>query len=239
MYCKEIIRQMDRIPVYIPGRKIELGDVIIFPNNKNRPIGDYQRETNLKNFGIEFADIKDESPDPYDFSSKRGVSFTFNPEVNAGNPGKGELDITFSKEGASFLKAIKCTEHSINDVTQLKEDLRPYQGRLDWGNYFIVYSITVAERALIMQSASSSGGLKLKGDVKGFQVGSTENLSAGINFEITFTKDAAFLKDWSPDVAVFMRLVRYHPNRNKLVFESNEDIYDMSYIDPAMLLEEG
>lgn len=234
-YCKEIIRELKQIPVYIPGREVNIGDVIMFTKNKRKPIGDFTRYVNLKDLDIDIETTKDKSPDPITFSSRRSVSFDFSANADAGGAGKGSLQVKFSKEGSTYLTGANIVMEEATNLLKLKEDLMAHRDKLDWIDYFIVVGVTRAEKALIMQSSSNSAELGLEGDVKALTPGNPSGLDTGLKFAVNKSKDAAFLKDWADDVAIFFRVVKYKAKRNRLEMMSGQN-YHLEEVDVDDLL---
>ncbi len=210
-YCKEIIKELDKIPVFLPGTPVKVGDVITFGKGfiKPRPIGSFSPVTKLSELGIEIEVEEDNEPDPYLYASKGAVGVSFVADANAGSSGKGKLDINFRKEGSTYLAAVDCRVDSIKDTSDLDVMLEPHKNKIDWKNCFIVTSVTVAKKALIMQSNSESATLSVEGDVKGLQTGTDVDINASASVNIKTYTDSSFIKDWSDEVTVFFTLARY------------------------------
>lgn len=227
-YCKEIIRQFQKIPVYLPGEFVQVGDVIFFNNAGlfgSKPIGTFKKRTSLSNLGIEFPTLTDPDPRPYKFSSVGSVSMEFTSEGEVTNQAKGQLDIAFTKEGATYLVAVDCLTTAIDDLLTVERQLANHVDALDWSSHYIVVAVTVASRSLIMQSNSSSASLSIKGEVKAFDTGSVEMPNIDAALSVKSYKDASFIKDWSNNVAVFFELVRFRNfglkgfDRTNMLFE--------------------
>ncbi|MFT5819025.1 MAG: hypothetical protein ACI8ZM_000247 [Crocinitomix sp.] len=221
-YSKEIIKELDKIPVYFPGENVEIGDVITFGKSffKPRPLGSFQQITDLDSLGIKFEIEKDTTPDSYVYASRKGVEVNFVAEANAGSGVKGKTTINFKKEGSIYFAGVNCLSDHMKSTAHLKAELDKHKNAIDWKNCFIVTGLTIAEKALISQSSSDSASINIEGDVKGFQTGGAKDLSAKAKFSITKSGSTAFLKDWSSDVTVFFTLMRY---RKRLFGGSNLD----------------
>lgn len=160
-------------------------------------------------------------------------------------PLEKELEINFNKEGATYFAAIDCKVKSMVDTSNLEQQLETHKNSIDWKNCFIVTSVTVAKRALIMQSNSQSASLVIEGDVKGLQTGSELDVDANISLKINTYKDSSFIKDWSENVTVFFTLARYRKKflgdwgmaTNKAMYINNDsDNYELTPVYPDDLL---
>jgi hypothetical protein len=208
-YCKEIIKELDKIPVFLPGDTVSVGDIITFDNKK--PIGSFKLVSNLTKLSVSFEEIESTDNHPYIYASKGSTSVNFTANANAATSVNGKLEIKFSKEGATYFAAIDCKVKSISDITNLKEQLEPHKEKINWNECYIVTSITIAKRALIMISNSENASLEIDGDVKGFLPDTdNRNINANISLKINSFKDHSFLKPWSENVTVFFGLVRYY-----------------------------
>jgi hypothetical protein len=246
-YCREIIKELDKIPVFLPGTPVEVGDVITFGKGfiKPRPIGSFSPVSKLSKLGIEIEIQKDNDPDPYLYASKGSVGVSFTADANAATVGKGKLEINFKKEGSTYFAGIGCKVTSMTDTSNLENDLEPFKNKIDWKNCFIVTSVTVATKALIMQSNSKSASLTIEGDVKGLQTGGNTDIDASAKIQINTYKDSSFIKDWSDNVTVFFTLARYRKKflgdwgiktKSAMYLNEDDDIYELSPIYPDDLI---
>lgn len=217
-YCNEIIRQFGKVPVYLPGEFVQVGDIIFF-QHKNLfgpgPIGDFIKRTSLQNMEVEFRTTMDPDPQPYKFSSEGSVSMEFTSAGDITNQAKGELEISFSKAGATYLVAVDCVTSYIDDLLRVEEQLADHIDDLDWDSHYIVVGVSVAKKSLIMQSNSSSAKLTISGEVKTFDTNTSGMPDVSATLAVKSYRDASFLKDWSDNVALFIDLVRYKDMRLK------------------------
>ncbi len=246
MYCKELIHQIDQLPVYLPGSFVKPGDIIAFNPNffGVQPIGTFSHINSLKGLGIAFQSTEDPEADTYKFASTGSVSMSFKPQANAGNGVKGSLDISFMKEGSTYLAAVDCKETFINDLMDLETRLMPFKNSIDWNNCFIVTSVTVAKKALIMQSSSNSASLSIQGDVKGLKIGN-DAVDASLAVEINAYKDASFIKEWADNVQVFFKVAKFRRKflggrklqGSKFLYDRSEDTpYTLESVNPHDIL---
>jgi hypothetical protein len=215
-YCKEISKGLDKIPVYLPGTPVAVGDIISFGNGllNSRPIGSFKHVSSLASLGVSFSEKDDPDPDPYRFASTGAVGVSFDAGANASGKGEGKLNVTFSREGATYLAAVDCRVHRMEDTSELEAQLLPHSTRIDWKNCFIVTSVTVAGKALIMQSSSNTASLTVEGSVSGLQPGQQISVPVSASVKVNAYRDSAFIKDWSDNVTVFFTLARF---RKKLL----------------------
>jgi hypothetical protein len=217
-YCQELARELRQIAVYLPGVEVATGDIISFKEGNffgPKPIGPFQKVANLTDLNIQLEIEEDQNPYSYVYASKGSVNVSFSASASAGTQAEGKLAVNFSKEGATYLSAVGCKQKRFKDISSLDEILHPHKTEIDWKQCFVVIAVTVAARALIMQSNTSSASLEMEGQVKGLQpipggaILNNGNVNANINLKINSYKEASFIKDWSDNVAVFFQLVRY------------------------------
>lgn len=214
MYSKELIRELDMIPVYYPGTSVKPGDVLTFKHNnifgKPQPVGSFKKEASLTDYFDIETEI-DSDPDPIRFASQQGVSIDFDADVDVGSLGKGRLNINFSKSGSLYMVAAGMKQERIKNTEKLKSNLVRIKNKFtgDWSKSFIVISVRVAERSMSMQSNSANGSLVIDGNAKFLQPGSVGPINASLKIGVSAYKDASFMKDWSPNVEVFMGLSRF------------------------------
>lgn len=252
-YCKELAQELRQIAVYLPGVDVSIGDIISFKEGNifgPKPIGPFQKIANLSDLNINLDTEEDLNSYSYVYASKGGVNISFNAAANAGTNAEGKLSVNFSKAGVTYLSAADCKQKRFKDISGLDELLTPHKTEVNWKQYFIVTAVTVAQRALIMQSNSGSASLEIEGQVKGLQpipggaILNNGNVNANINLKINSYKEASFIKDWSNYVPVFFQLVRY---KKKLLsgydittarrenITTNEDTFIVEVVDPLEL----
>lgn len=221
-YSKEVARELGKIAVYLPGEEIEVGDILTFPYGKKgflkktAPLGSFQKITNLKNLGIHTIKTQQsKTPDSYRFTSKQAVQFQFGAGGNADlsssvlPKANAELQIKLSAEGAICFFALHCSKTSLDDIMALENEINTKGKNMVWEDTYLVTSVTIAQKALIIQSNSSSSELILGGDVQGLQSGNLINVKADAKIHIKKQTGDMLVKDWSDDVTVFMDLMRF------------------------------
>lgn len=213
-YCKELLRELDQLPVYLPGRDVNVGDVITYGNINifTRPLGEFQVVTTLSDLNVKVLKRKDTHSDSYRYASRSGTSVSFQADANANELGKGTLNIGFSKAGSLYVAAMDCKREEMTNLHTLDEQLIPLRNEVDWNNCYIVTSVTRAKRALIMQSSSISGELIVSGQTRDLNPSANSEIQANVEFSVKSYRDASFIKDWSNEAPLFMTLVRYKRN---------------------------
>ncbi|MDX1409960.1 MAG: hypothetical protein R3330_17545 [Saprospiraceae bacterium] len=213
-YCREILRELDHLPVFLPGRNVQVGDVIKFGriNLFSRPLGEFDLITTLDQLKVDVQTRKDPEPDPFLYASKSGVSISFKLGAGNGAGANGSLSVGFTKEGTVYLAALGCVREEMTNVHTLATQLTPHRDQVDWNNCYIVTSVTTAARAVMMQSNSNRGQLMISGDAQGLNPMGGGPINANAKFSVSSYKDASFIKDLSREAPVFLSLVRYKKN---------------------------
>jgi hypothetical protein len=227
-YSKELAKELGKIPVYLPGEQIEVGDIITFPHGKaffgrSKPLGTFIKITSLKKLGVQYDNPKySGSPDTYRYASKNSVEFDFLGGIQANIPieqtASGKVKIQFGSEGAIYFLAIDCDKKELNDLASLEKEIISKGKKLIWEDTFLVTSVTVAKKAFVAQSRSKTSELNLIGDFKGNTSGITE-IQAETSLKVGNQSGDLFVKDWSDNVPVFMDLIKFE----KEVFDSSSN----------------
>lgn len=132
-------------------------------------------------------------------------------DINIYNEGSttGKLVASFSAEGAVYFAAIDCKTTRITNLDQIQVDLSKHRNEIVWDDTFLITSVTVAGKALIMQSGSNSASLNLTGNVKGLITGRGSDISVRTSIMIENFRESAFIKPWSDNVTIFIGLHRF------------------------------
>ncbi|WP_299273557.1 hypothetical protein [uncultured Psychroserpens sp.] len=226
-YSKELAKALGKIAVYLPGEHVEVGDIITFPFGKSifgktKPIGSFKKITSLDKIGVHYEKPKfSNNPDTYHFTSKKSISFDVNLDTNMALGGNGLpesdnlIDVQFSSEGAIYFLGIDCDKKELSDLISLENEINVKGKQMLWEDTYLVTSVTIAKKALIMQSRTKSSSLVLEGNVKGVKSGAVD-ASGGAKFSIKRQRGDVFIKNWSDDVTVFMDVMKFE----KEVFSS-------------------
>lgn len=233
-YSKEVAKELTKIAVVLPGAPVEVGQIIHFPFGKQgvwpfkkpAPRGAFNVITTLANLNVNpQVSQPDTDGDPYIFSSRRHVKidadFNVQGDIPTGTSANGNLKATFESEGSVYFAAIDCKTTRITNLDQIQVDLNQHRNEIIWNETFLVTSITIASKALIMQSSTKSASLDVGGDIKGLITGSAADISANAQIGVKNFKESSFIKPWSDNVTIFFGLHRftkstfgYQPNLN-------------------------
>lgn len=221
-YAKEIAKELTKIAVVLPGAPVEVGQIIhfpfgrqgIWPFKKAAPRGAFNVITTLANLDVEpQISESDVDGDPYIFASKKDVKIEADLGIQAGLPTgtspNGSLKAKFSAEGSVYFSAIGCKTTRITNLDQIQIDLNNHKNDIVWNETFLVTSVTIASKALIMQSSSKSASLDVGGDIKGLTTGNAVDFSGDVNIAVRSFKDSSFIKPWSDNVTIFFGLHRF------------------------------
>jgi len=225
-YCKQIIKDLDRIPIYPPTVTRMLGDIIQFKRRRvlrTKPLGSHALITNLKNLKVKFKIRKDIHPAPFKYGS-RGVNTNYlNLEGKVSNKITGKLRVSFKNKYSTYLIATDCVTHSIENLNDLNALLKPFYNKsgIDWENCFIVNSITIAKKAFILQVTNSDSIVELEGKVEGLKPSELQSsIDANLDFNITNDVGSELLIDKAKDINIFFGLVRFKKVKNgQLVYD--------------------
>lgn len=244
MYSKEVAKELTKIAVVLPGAPVEVGQIIhfpfgrrgIWPFRKPAPRGAFNVITTLSNLNVT-PQISESDPDgdPYIFSSRRTVKidadFGGQGNIAAGTNAEGSLTASFESEGSVYFAAIDCATTRITNLDQIQVDLEQHTNQIVWNETFLVTSVTVAKKALIMQSSTKSASLNVAGDVKGLVTRSGADISANAEIGVRNFKESSFIKPWSDNVTVFIGLHRF--TKNTFGFQPESAISRMSPFETA------
>ncbi len=221
-YSTEIARELGKIAVYLPGEKVTVGDIIRFPFGKRgflqkvAPLGSFQKITDLNNLGIQNIPMQQsDTPDSYRFCSKQAVDFQLTSatdmrfDYEALPSANTELEIRLSATGAIYFCAINCYKTSLNNIAMLENEINSRGKRMVWDDTFLVTAVTVAQKALIIQSKSNQSAITLGGNVQGLQSNQLMHLGTKHQIHIKKQQGDLFIKDWSDQVTVFMELMKF------------------------------
>ncbi|WP_027879255.1 hypothetical protein [Mesoflavibacter zeaxanthinifaciens] len=219
-YSKELAKELGKIAVYLPGEKVNVGDIIAFPFGKSflgkpRPLGTFKKITSLQKLNVKYTEpLFSNQPDTYQFSSKNAVDFNFSIGANAdlGNDdlpkGNAKMKISFTSEGAIYFLAVDCDKKQLDDLSALENEINAKGKKMLWKDTFLVTSVTVAKKAFIAQSRSKTSELLIDGNIQGLK-SNTAKIDAETKLKINKQEGDIFIKDWSNNVTVFIDLVRF------------------------------
>lgn len=250
-YSKSILRKYDLVPIYYPGTEVSVGDIISYDTNilgnAKKPFGTFQIKGNLINgetYNLGLNTIVDKQSKPYNFVSENEVTVTAAIAGELPNIANGDIKFNFGKEGSILLYGVNGKETRIADQFKLESLLQPFSKDRDWNDFYIVTSVIICEKALIYQSNENNGSLYVSASAKNIKIAQDgiDNIDADVSFDVKWKTKQAFSRDWTDNVAVFMKLVQFR--RNKIRdFEKaandngNKNEFEITEINYQTLLE--
>lgn len=186
-YIKELKRQFGYHATWLPGTKIELGDIGTMVK------GTFVKISNLEDKGISFEIEYDTTKTNLDHASKGSVSISSKASGSIPSAGsvlkEGEAGITvnFNREKSILFKAKGTLSHSIKDQIKLGKDIIKLYEAGDWNiNLVVVTEVVVADSATILISNSSNAKIELKAKAE-LNVSSVGITSADLDINPAFS----------------------------------------------------
>ncbi len=160
LYQKEMHDKLGFFATWLPGDRIEIGDVGVMKDGAFRPLG------SLAELGIPFELRESRSTQDVQYTSTSGTKIAFSSGANAGGIAKAEITIDFSRAGAFVFHASGMRSRSIaNRMEVARALLEAYRAKRWQESWLLVEALRVAERATIVVAEDSSAGLSLAADV--------------------------------------------------------------------------
>jgi hypothetical protein len=154
----EISNRFNRLPVWLPGTPMLVGDVGLFDERG------WSQQTTLDALGIACSTGKEGEPIAYDYSSHDGAEIRIGlsaqdlpgaPAVPAGHVG---LHIRFSRSGAFVLKADAVRVQRVADLAALDRQILDRYRANDWRREWIVVTEVVIGGPSVTIVSAGSGG---------------------------------------------------------------------------------
>lgn len=223
-YVKTISKRFQKLPVYLPGSCIRVGDILSFGSDKcgrpnksfGEPIGGFGNIISDSDFGREISVIPGKNERFYSYVSKNEVELQVGENGHLSHLTEGEFKFSFLKEGATIIIAKNIKSLKIENLNQLRNKVIEHHEKLNWKNYYIVYELETAGSALISQSNSAEGELILSANLKEFLI-QEENIlgiDAGIEFQVKWSKDQSFIIPGGENKPIFMKLLKVKDKGN-------------------------
>lgn len=190
-YIQDLYRHFNYYPTWLPGVPLKLGDIGIIRKNE------FTKISSLKNEGISFEVIEDDSKMDLDFVSEGGVSVTTKIAGGAKLPNSSlaEIDtgfsIEFKGENATLFKLAGTISPHISDTIKLgKEIVKRYKNG-DWNkDWVIITEVVQADSSTILVSNSNDSKIELKANAE-IGTANLEITDASAEFSIAFNKDVS------------------------------------------------
>lgn len=131
-FWREIRGKYDRLPVWLPGTPITIGDV------GHLSPGRWTKKTTLEELGITMTPDEDGVPVDHDYSSARGVTIDIqlSGETNAGiaglQAGEAGFSVTFTRSGACVFKAAQVRVSRIGNLHKVEQAILDLYAADQW-----------------------------------------------------------------------------------------------------------
>jgi len=168
-YTNELHKKFGYYATWMPGKKLVIGDV----GKLNGRV--FERETSLKNLGIEFQVIVDDTKMDLDYKSEGAVDIKTklsgqSPIVGSGlSEADAGLTLEFKKEKSVVFEAKGVLSHQIEDLVPVKaEVLKRFKDKTWEKDWVIITEMAVADSATILISNKNNNiiDLRAKSDIK-------------------------------------------------------------------------
>jgi hypothetical protein len=150
--------RFERLPVWLPGTPMSLGDVGVFDESG------WVKHTTLDVLGVRFSSDTAGEPVNYDYSSHDGAEVSMRlaasgvPALDAVTVGNIGMHIRFSRQGAFVLKANTVTVRRIADLAKIDEQiLEQYRKRRWQPGWVLVSEVAQGGPSITIVSGSKEG----------------------------------------------------------------------------------
>lgn len=158
-YTDEIRKQF--FPLYAsfpPSTPFQLGDYGTLSGNL------FQRVGNIRDLGIEFELLPDDSPEQYKFTSASGVTFDFHIKGSGNIYGvahaRAGLTISFKKENSIFFNAADGHLNTIRDQAKLAADILELHAQKRWNfEHAVVTGLVSAGSSTVVVSSGTDSSV--------------------------------------------------------------------------------
>jgi hypothetical protein len=172
-YADEVSENLDYLPTWPPDYDVKLGDVGVLEGSV------FRRTDTLEALGIHGLAIrKGQGTQVLEFSSRNGVEVNWLIGAESGiKQLAGEVEISFSRDGAVFLRIGEHTLDQFESTDTLgNEILQRYESGVWKRNRVIVTEVVKAASATVLVSGSGRAGARFKLDAS---LPGTEALARG------------------------------------------------------------
>lgn len=210
-YCREISNAFDLVAVYLPGTKIDIGDIIQFnkKNLVNSTSSIFKKLSSLKKLRIKYDIEENNSEADFTYSSKGSVKVK--TEIRANNI--IDTNVSFKSEGAVYFNAVNCKIFDVKEFNEIKKSLHE-KCTTDESGLYVVTKLIIAEKAIIMQSSNKDAELCFNVDKHAIKQ------LADVGFNISSCNNQSLLIDSKNNVTILMDLYQIRVSKSK---ESNKN----------------
>ena len=163
LYIKTLYDKYKFLATWLPNDTISIGDYGIISNNL------FQKMGSLKDFNIQFNEIRSDSPVDLSLHYETNIEYTNNLSVKTNLPevlkiGNGKANFKFGKEGAFTFDALECYTYNMDSRgivgEKIKEIYKTEKGK--WNKkWYVIDRLIKVKSATILVSNTNQSSLEL------------------------------------------------------------------------------
>jgi hypothetical protein len=184
-YTDEIYGQRRYWATWEPNVHVALGSCGSVTGREFRPEG------SLANYGIDFDIEPDPESSDVDYSSRSGLTLTFQTEAGSNKipnipQGTAGMKVSFGRQQAAVIATKGAREHRIADQDRLRRDLLRSAARPQGGfppGWFVITHVVTCTSASVLIAQGSNAGFEVSADAD-FSAGVVDLANANLNFTI-------------------------------------------------------
>ncbi len=161
-YTKELYSKFKYMAMWLPGKPISLGDIVVFDE------GYYKRIGNIKDKGISFNIRHDKTASHVNYTSKGEVSVFFKAKGEPPPPmsqlaiAEAGFSVEMQKANATLFEALDTLSPSIENQIELGENILELYKNGKWElSHYVVTEILEAKSATILISNGANARIEL------------------------------------------------------------------------------
>ncbi len=193
-FITEIKKELGYFTTWLPGEPVKLGDVGVMVDSA------FERRTSLKNLGVKFDIIKDETKSDIKYTSSEAVDEVILVDGNVAeeipNPigdAKIEIKFNFLREGAIVFETKGAKTNNINNIPKLEKDILNLKSNGEWKDEWVIIKEVInvdSATILISNSSLSESKLEVGADIEVLK--SVDIGDAKLKLKSVYSKDMAF-----------------------------------------------
>ncbi|GGX27341.1 hypothetical protein GCM10010297_56120 [Streptomyces malachitofuscus] len=159
-FWNEIRGRNERLPVWLPGTPMELGDVGRFTGSG------WTKFTTLESLGVSARPEPEGTMGDFEYASHDGVRRTgalSGTAETAVAAGRGAVTYSFERAGSFVLRATGATVHRLADLLDVEEAVLELYRRKKWKrDWVVVTEVVMSGPSLVLVSAGSKAGVTVR-----------------------------------------------------------------------------
>lgn len=161
LYQQEMHDNLGFFPTWLPGDRIEIGDVGVFEG------GRFRRMTSLAELGIAQKVELGTATQDVQYTSTQGTKIMTSAGAELTAIAKAEITVDFSREGAFVFHASRLRPQYLENRAEVGQEIVKVYNKGKWQKeWLLVEALHTAERVTIIVSEDSSAGLVLVASAK-------------------------------------------------------------------------